>query len=108
MIHDLQHAAPRARVSVKLVSEAGVGVVAAGCVKAGATHVLVSGHDGGTGASRWTGKQTLPKHLHARTRARTQARTHARSYASTHARMHARTHAKWVHLLSVFFVYLAI
>lgn len=52
---DVQNANPAARVSVKLVSEAGVGVVASGVVKGHADHVLISGHDGGTGASRWTG-----------------------------------------------------
>ncbi|CAI7849640.1 unnamed protein product, partial [Closterium sp. NIES-53] len=46
---------PSARVSVKLVSKAGVGVIASGVVKGHADHVLISGHDGGTGASRWTG-----------------------------------------------------
>lgn len=55
LIHDLKNANPAARVSVKLVSEAGVGVIAAGVVKGHADHVLISGHDGGTGASRWTG-----------------------------------------------------
>ncbi|KAK6925989.1 Glutamate synthase, alpha subunit, C-terminal [Dillenia turbinata] len=55
LIHDLKNANPGARVSVKLVSEAGVGVVATGVVKGHADHVLISGHDGGTGASRWTG-----------------------------------------------------
>lgn len=50
-----QNSNPAARVSVKLVSEAGVGVIAAGVVKGHADHVLISGHDGGTGASRWTG-----------------------------------------------------
>ncbi|KQK04984.1 glutamate synthase 2 [NADH], chloroplastic isoform X1 [Brachypodium distachyon] len=55
LIHDLKNANPGARISVKLVSEAGVGVVASGVVKAHADHVLISGHDGGTGASRWTG-----------------------------------------------------
>ncbi|XP_074281679.1 glutamate synthase 1 [NADH], chloroplastic-like [Silene latifolia] len=54
LIHDLKNANPGARVSVKLVSEAGVGVIAAGVVKGHADHVLISGHDGGTGASRWT------------------------------------------------------
>ena len=43
------------RVSVKLVSEVGIGIVAAGVTKAKADHILVSGHNGGTGASRWTG-----------------------------------------------------
>ena len=45
----------RSRVSVKLVSEVGVGIVASGVAKAKADHILISGHDGGTGASRWTG-----------------------------------------------------
>ena len=40
---------------MKLVSEAGVGIIASGVVKGHADHVLISGHDGGTGASRWTG-----------------------------------------------------
>lgn len=51
----MQNANPDARISVKLVSEAGVGVIASGVVKGHADHVLISGHDGGTGASRWTG-----------------------------------------------------
>src|SRR5260221_5895633 len=51
LIHDLKEVNPRARVCVKLVSEAGVGTVAAGVAKAHADIVLVSGHDGGTGAS---------------------------------------------------------
>jgi glutamate synthase (NADPH/NADH) len=51
----VQNSNPGARISVKLVSEAGVGVVASGVVKGHADHVLISGHDGGTGASRWTG-----------------------------------------------------
>ncbi|KAK2733202.1 glutamate synthase [NADH] [Myotisia sp. PD_48] len=55
LIYDLKCANPRARVSVKLVSEVGVGVVASGVAKAKADHILISGHDGGTGASRWTG-----------------------------------------------------
>lgn len=50
-----QNSNPGARVSVKLVSKAGVGVIASGVVKGHADHVLISGHDGGTGASRWTG-----------------------------------------------------
>ena len=54
-IFDLRNANPRARISVKLVSEVGVGTIAAGVVKGMADHVLISGHDGGTGASRWTG-----------------------------------------------------
>ena len=51
LIYDLRCANPEARVSVKLVSEVGVGTVAAGVAKANADHVLISGHDGGTGAS---------------------------------------------------------
>ena len=51
LIHDLREANPRALVSVKLVSHAGVGTIAAGVVKAGADLVTISGHDGGTGAS---------------------------------------------------------
>ncbi|XP_057856392.2 glutamate synthase 1 [NADH], chloroplastic isoform X2 [Cryptomeria japonica] len=55
LIYDLKNSNPRARISVKLVSEAGVGVIASGVVKGHAEHLLISGHDGGTGASRWTG-----------------------------------------------------
>jgi glutamate synthase (NADPH/NADH) large chain len=51
LIHDLKNVSPRARISVKLVSEIGVGTVAAGVAKAKADHVTISGHDGGTGAS---------------------------------------------------------
>jgi len=51
LIYDLRCANPRARVSVKLVAEVGVGTVAAGVAKANADQVLISGHDGGTGAS---------------------------------------------------------
>ncbi len=51
LIHDLKCANPRARISVKLVSEVGVGTIAAGVVKACADVVLISGYDGGTGAS---------------------------------------------------------
>ena len=51
LIHDLKNANRRARISVKLVSEVGVGTVAAGVAKAHADVVLISGHDGGTGAS---------------------------------------------------------
>jgi glutamate synthase (NADPH/NADH) large chain len=51
LIHDLREANPQALVSVKLVSHAGVGTIAAGVVKAGADLVTISGHDGGTGAS---------------------------------------------------------
>jgi len=55
LIYDLKNANPQARISVKLVSEAGVGTVAAGVAKAHADVILVSGHDGGTGASPLTG-----------------------------------------------------
>jgi glutamate synthase (ferredoxin) len=55
LIHDLKNANPQARISVKLVSEVGVGTVAAGVAKAHADVVLISGHDGGTGASPQTG-----------------------------------------------------
>jgi glutamate synthase (NADPH) large chain len=54
LIHDLKNANPRARIHVKLVAEAGVGTVAAGVAKAHADVVLISGHDGGTGASPLT------------------------------------------------------
>ncbi|GAA2225350.1 glutamate synthase large subunit [Kitasatospora cystarginea] len=54
LIHDLKNANPDARIHVKLVSEVGVGTVAAGVSKAHADVVLVSGHDGGTGASPLT------------------------------------------------------
>ena len=54
LIHDLKNANPQARVHVKLVSQVGVGTVAAGVAKAKADVVLVSGHDGGTGASPLT------------------------------------------------------
>ena len=51
LIYDLKNANKKARISVKLVSEAGVGTVAAGVAKAGAGVILISGHDGGTGAA---------------------------------------------------------
>jgi glutamate synthase (ferredoxin) len=54
LIHDLKNANRQARISVKLVSEVGVGTVAAGVAKAHADVVLISGHDGGTGASPQT------------------------------------------------------
>ena len=53
LIHDLKCANPPASVSVKLVSEVGVGVVAAGCAKAKADHITISGGDGGTGAAAY-------------------------------------------------------
>ncbi|KAK3285699.1 glutamate synthase [NADH] [Cymbomonas tetramitiformis] len=55
LIFDLKRTNPASTVSVKLVSEAGVGVIAAGVVKGKADLVLISGHDGGTGAAKWTG-----------------------------------------------------
>lgn len=54
LIHDLKNANPRARIHVKLVSQVGVGTVAAGVAKAKSDVVLISGHDGGTGASPLT------------------------------------------------------
>ncbi|HEX4566721.1 MAG TPA: glutamate synthase-related protein, partial [Vicinamibacterales bacterium] len=54
LIYDLKNANPRARISVKLVSVAGVGTIAAGVAKAHADVVLISGHDGGTGAAPLT------------------------------------------------------
>ncbi len=51
LIHDLKNANPEARISVKLVSEAGVGTIASGVTKAHADHIVIAGHDGGTGAS---------------------------------------------------------
>jgi glutamate synthase (NADPH/NADH) large chain len=54
LIHDLKNANPEARVSVKLVSEVGVGTIAAGVVKGYADHILISGDTGGTGASPLT------------------------------------------------------
>jgi glutamate synthase (NADPH/NADH) len=55
LIYDLKCANPLARISVKLVSVVGVGVVAVGVAKGKAEHITISGHDGGTGASSWTG-----------------------------------------------------
>ncbi len=54
LIHDLKNANPKADISVKLVSEVGVGTIAAGVAKAKADHVVIAGHDGGTGASPWS------------------------------------------------------
>ena len=54
LIHDLKNANPRASISVKLVSEVGVGTIAAGVAKAKSDHVVIAGHDGGTGASPWS------------------------------------------------------
>ncbi len=54
LIHDLKNVAPHSDISVKLVSEIGVGTVAAGVAKCKADHVVIAGHDGGTGASPWS------------------------------------------------------
>jgi len=54
LIHDLKNVNPKADISVKLVSEVGVGTVAAGVAKAKADHIVIAGHDGGTGASPWS------------------------------------------------------
>ena len=54
LIHDLKNSNPAAAVSVKLVSETGVGTIAAGVSKGKADHVTIAGHDGGTGASPWS------------------------------------------------------
>jgi len=54
LIHDLKNVTPKASISVKLVSEIGVGTIAAGVAKAKADHVVIAGHDGGTGASPWS------------------------------------------------------
>jgi len=54
LIHDLKNVTPTASISVKLVSEVGVGTIAAGVAKAKADHVVIAGHDGGTGASPWS------------------------------------------------------
>ena len=54
LIHDLKNVAPHSGVSVKLVSEIGVGTIAAGVAKCKADHVVIAGHDGGTGASPWS------------------------------------------------------
>ena len=54
LIHDLKNANPKASISVKLVSEVGVGTIAAGVSKAKSDHIVISGHDGGTGASPWS------------------------------------------------------
>jgi len=54
LIHDLKNANPRADISVKLVSEVGVGTIAAGVAKCKADHLVIAGHDGGTGASPWS------------------------------------------------------
>lgn len=54
LIHDLKNVNPVADISVKLVSEVGVGTIAAGVAKAKADHIVIAGHDGGTGAASWS------------------------------------------------------
>lgn len=54
LIFDLKNANRHARISVKLVSKAGVGIIASGVAKGKADHILIAGHDGGTGASPWS------------------------------------------------------
>ncbi|MBX3586223.1 MAG: glutamate synthase subunit alpha [Ramlibacter sp.] len=54
LIHDLKNVAPHASISTKLVSEVGVGTIAAGVAKCKSDHVVIAGHDGGTGASPWS------------------------------------------------------
>ncbi|RMX06497.1 glutamate synthase subunit alpha [Corticibacter populi] len=54
LIHDLKNVAPHASISTKLVSEVGVGTIAAGVTKCKSDHVVIAGHDGGTGASPWS------------------------------------------------------
>ncbi len=58
LIHDLKNVAPHADISVKLVSEVGVGTIAAGVAKCKSDHVVIAGHDGGTGASPWSSINT--------------------------------------------------
>ncbi|WP_374584194.1 glutamate synthase-related protein [Ideonella dechloratans] len=54
LIHDLKNVNPQSGISVKLVSEVGVGTIAAGVAKCKADHIVIAGHDGGTGASPWS------------------------------------------------------
>ena len=54
LIHDLKNVNPSSSISVKLVSEVGVGTIAAGVTKCKADHIVIAGHDGGTGASPWS------------------------------------------------------
>ncbi len=54
LIHDLKNVAPHASISTKLVSEVGVGTVATGVTKCKSDHIVIAGHDGGTGASPWS------------------------------------------------------
>ena len=68
LIYDLKNANPRARIHVKLVAEVGVGTIAAGVAKAHADVVLISGHDGGTGASPLTSHQAQRHPVGARPR----------------------------------------
>ena len=85
LIHDLKNANPKARISVKLVAEVGVGTVAAGVAKAHADVVLISGHDGGTGAS--------PAHLHQARRRAVGARAR-RDPAGAGAQQASRPHRR--------------
>ncbi|MCA6218720.1 glutamate synthase subunit alpha [Ideonella sp. B7] len=54
LIHDLKNVNPKSSISVKLVSEVGVGTIAAGVAKCKSDHIVIAGHDGGTGASPWS------------------------------------------------------
>ena len=60
LIHDLKEVNPRARICVKLVAETGVGTIAAGVAKANADIILISGHEGGTGASPLSVRSNTP------------------------------------------------
>ncbi|HEX2127898.1 MAG TPA: glutamate synthase large subunit [Solirubrobacterales bacterium] len=81
LIYDLRAANPTASVSVKLAAEAGVGTVAAGVAKAGADHVVIAGHDGGTGASPLSSIQAagVPWELGLAETQQTLLRNHLRS-----------------------------
>ena len=81
LIFDLRAANPKASVSVKLAAEAGVGTVAAGVAKAGADHVVIAGHDGGTGASPLSSIQAagVPWELGLAETQQTLLRNHLRS-----------------------------
>ena len=90
LIHDLKNANPSARIHVKLVSEVGVGTVAAGVSKAHADVVLISGHDGGTGASPLTSLEARRGSVGART-CRDPADLAAQRVARPHRRAGRRT-----------------
>ena len=85
LIHDLKNANPLARIHVKLVAEVGVGTVAAGVAKAHADVVLISGHDGGTGASPLTAHQARRRAVGTRAR---------RDAAGADAQQPARPHRR--------------